>query len=55
MIDRLNAVPAVLLMLAAFLAVTLIASLAGAANTGTAMTFGELAFAATLVWVLVRR
>ena len=43
------------LMLGAFLAGTLAAALLGAADTGTAMTFGQIAFAATLVYVLLRR
>ncbi len=43
------------LMLGAFLAGTLLAELLGAVNTGTAMTFGQIAFAATLVYVLLRR
>ena len=37
-----------------FVGVTAIAELLGAANLGTAATFGELAFAATLLWVLLR-
>jgi hypothetical protein len=32
-----------------------IAELFGAANMGTALTFGQLAFAPTLVWVILRR
>ena len=43
------------LMLGAFALATLVAEAFGAANTGTAMTFGILAFAATAVWVMVRR
>jgi hypothetical protein len=43
------------LVLAAFALGTLVAELFGAANLGTAMTFGQLAFAATVVWVMVRR
>ncbi len=43
------------LMLGAFIAGTLIAQLLGAANTGTALTFGQIAFAVTLVYVLLRR
>ncbi|MDX6583763.1 MAG: hypothetical protein QOI10_2947 [Solirubrobacterales bacterium] len=45
----------VTLLLAAFAAATAVAALLGAANFGTALTFGELAFVATLVWVLLRR
>jgi hypothetical protein len=42
-------------MLAAFALGTLVAEALGAANLGTALTFGQLAFAATVVWVIVRR
>ena len=49
--NRLN----VLIMLGAFLAATLIALAVGATNTGTALTFGQLAFAGALVFVLVKR
>lgn len=42
-------------MIAAFAAASALAALLGAANTGTAFFFGELAFAGTLVWILVRR
>lgn len=38
----------------AFAAATAAAELLGAANLGTALTFGELAFMATLAWVLLR-
>jgi hypothetical protein len=34
---------------------TLIAELLGAANLGTALSFGQIAFAIALVWVLVKR
>jgi len=44
-----------ILMLSAFVAGTLLAELFGAVNTGTALTFGQIAFAATLVFVLLRR
>jgi hypothetical protein len=40
---------------AAFVGATVLAELLGAANLGTALTFGELAFAGTLVWTLLRR
>jgi hypothetical protein len=43
------------LMLGAFVLGTLVAEALGAVNTGTAMTFGVLAFAATAVWVMVKR
>jgi hypothetical protein len=42
-------------LLATFLLATLVAELAGAANLGTAATFGQLAFLAALVYVLLRR
>ncbi len=38
----------------AFAAGTAIAALLGAANFGTALTFGELAFMAALFWALLR-
>ena len=40
---------------ASFAGATAIAAALGAANFGTALTFGQIAFAATLVWVLLRR
>jgi hypothetical protein len=43
------------LMIAAFAAATLVAELAGAANLGTAMSFGQIGFALTAVFVLLRR
>jgi hypothetical protein len=42
-------------MVGAFALATLLAELLGATNLGTALTFGQLAFAATVVWVIVRR
>ena len=42
------------LMLGAFAAGTAIAAAAGAENFGTALAFGQIAFAATLAWVLIR-
>lgn len=44
-----------LIMVGAFGAGTGIAELAGAANLGTAMAFGQMAFALAVVYVLVRR
>ncbi len=41
--------------LGAFALVTAIAAAAGAANLGTAMTFGQITFAIVAVYVLVRR
>ena len=43
------------LLVGAFAAATAIAELAGAANLGTALGFGQIAFAATLVYLLLRR
>jgi hypothetical protein len=40
---------------AAMVAGTLLAELFGATNLGTALTFGQIAFAAALVWVLLKR
>lgn len=42
------------LLAAAFALATIVAELAGAADLGTAMTFGVLAFAAALIFVLLR-
>jgi hypothetical protein len=43
------------LMIGAFVVATVIAELAGAANLGTAMTFGQIAFALAAVWVVLKR
>jgi hypothetical protein len=43
------------LLAAVFFAVTLLALALGAHNTGTAATFGQLAFVVTLTALLVRR
>jgi hypothetical protein len=43
-----------LAVLAAFALGTGVAELAGAENLGTAMAFGQIAFAMALVWVLAR-
>jgi len=43
------------LILGAFVVLTALAELLGAANLGTAMTFGQLAVAATAVAILLRR
>lgn len=40
---------------AAFAGATALAALLGAANFGTALTFGELAFTVALMWVMLRR
>jgi hypothetical protein len=42
-------------LLGAFALGTAIALVAGAKNLGTALTFGEIAFAGTLVYVLLKR
>jgi hypothetical protein len=44
-----------LTMLAAFVLASALAALLGAANLGTALTFGQIAFAASVVYVMVRR
>jgi hypothetical protein len=44
-----------LALLAVFAGVTAVAELLGAANFGTALTFGQIAFAGVLVWVLLKR
>jgi hypothetical protein len=43
------------LMLGAFTLATALAAALGAKNFGTALTFGEIAFAGTLVYVLLKR
>lgn len=43
------------IMLGAFFGVTVVAYLAGAANTGVAAGVGQIAFAAAVVFVLLRR
>ena len=43
------------LVLGAFFGATALASAAGAANLGTAATFGQLAFTAALMFVIVKR
>jgi len=45
----------VVVLAAVFAAVTLIAELAGAANLGTAMGFGQIGFAGALVFLLLKR
>jgi len=41
-------------LLAVFAAVTAIAAALGAANFGTALTFGEMGFVVALVWTVLR-
>lgn len=43
------------MMIGAFAAASALAGLFGAANFGTALAFGQIGFAAALVWVLLRR
>jgi hypothetical protein len=43
------------IVLGAFVVVSAIAALLGAANMGTALTFGQIAFVAALLWVLLTR
>lgn len=43
------------LMLGAFVLFSVVAGLAGTPNLGTALTFGQLGFALTATYVLVRR
>ena len=43
------------LLAAVFAGVAAVAELLGAANMGTALTFGELAFTAALLAILLRR
>lgn len=44
-----------LVLLGSFAAASAIAAAAGAANFGTALAFGQIGFAAALVWVLLTR
>jgi hypothetical protein len=43
------------IVLGAFVLATVIAEIFGAANLGTALTFGQIAFAGALVYVMLRR
>jgi hypothetical protein len=43
------------ILVAAFAAATALAGAFGAANFGTALAFGQIGFAAALVYVLLRR
>lgn len=42
------------IMIGAFAGATVIAAALGAANFGTALSFGQIGFAIALVWVLLR-
>jgi hypothetical protein len=44
-----------LLMFGAFVAASAIAGVLGATNLGTALAFGQIAFAITTVYVMLRR
>lgn len=44
-----------LVLLLVFAIVTAIAAALGAANFGTALTFGQIAFAGALVFILLKR
>jgi hypothetical protein len=43
------------ILIGAFAAASALAAALGAANFGTALAFGQIGFAAALVWVLIRR
>jgi ABC-type methionine transport system permease subunit len=45
----------VLMMAAAFVLASALAGALGAPNLGTALSFGQIAFALTVVYVLLRR
>ena len=51
---RRRALPDLALMLGAFAAATGLAEIFGAVNMGIALTFGELAFVAALLWIVLR-
>jgi hypothetical protein len=44
-----------LLIIGAFVLASAIAGLLGASNLGTALTFGQMALAATVVFVILKR
>jgi uncharacterized membrane protein (DUF485 family) len=44
-----------LLMVAAFVVASALAGALGAANLGTALAFGQIAFALTTVYVMIKR
>lgn len=45
----------ILTVLAVFVVVTGLAMLLGASSLGVAATFGQIAFAASLLWVMLKR
>ncbi len=53
--SRRHAAVSLAIVVGAFVVASAVAGLAGAANLGTALTFGQMAFAAALVYVIVRR
>ncbi len=55
MIGRRTLLVDLALMIGAFAVATIVAELAGAANLGTAMSFGLIAFALVAVFVMLRR
>jgi hypothetical protein len=52
---RRHALISLAILVGAVVAATVVAELAGAANLGTALAFGQMAFALALVFVLIRR
>ena len=44
-----------LLMVGAFVLASAVAGALGASNLGTALTFGQMAFAASVVYVMLKR
>jgi hypothetical protein len=52
---RRHALTSLAILVGAVVAATVVAELAGAANLGTALAFGQMAFALALVYVLLRR
>jgi hypothetical protein len=53
--SRRHAAVSAALMVGAFAAATGVAELAGAANLGTAMAFGQMGFVLALLYVLLKR
>jgi hypothetical protein len=52
---KLRMVRDLLIVVAAFVLASLLAGALGAANLGTALSFGQIAFAASVVYVLLKR
>jgi len=55
MTDRRGLLIDLALMIGAFLAATLVAQAAGATNLGTAISFGQIAFALAALFVVMKR